>query len=76
MHRNYTNSIDDNSNILIDNIEENSTINNEDNTENNTNTAGKYKYQPLEQLSLYQYLAKKKDDILNLLNKSKQSYQQ
>ena len=48
MHRNHTNSIDDDNNILIDNVEEKFSMSNGDNIENNINTMEKYKYKSSE----------------------------
>ena len=76
MHRNHANSIDDDDNILVNNVEENSGVDNSDNAECTSNSAGKHKYQPSELSLLHHYLENKKDNMLKLLSQTKPSCQQ
>ena len=76
MHRNHANSIEDDDNILVDDVQENSGVENNDDAECTSNTTGKYKCQPSKQSSLHQYLENKKDNMLKLLSQTKPSCQQ
>ena len=46
MHRNHANSIEDDDNILVDDVQENSGVENNDDVECTSNTTSKYKCQP------------------------------